>query len=181
MMKTNGSNHLFVNFLNQFRPPWTWCALSMFFLLLDYLSGPHILFPVTFILPVGLAAWFGSRNWALSLAILLPILRFQFIFVWDTPLNSTMVNIANVAIRIIVLTLFALLLSKVAAQARELRQRVDQLEKFLPICSFCKKIRDQDDVWHPVESYISKRTQTRFSHSFCPECAKEHYPEYFKE
>lgn len=51
---------------------------------------------------------------------------------------------------------------------------VKVLRDFLPICSYCRKIRDDEDYWHSVESYISRHTGTRFSHSICPECMKTH-------
>jgi PAS domain S-box-containing protein len=47
---------------------------------------------------------------------------------------------------------------------------VRTLRGILPICSYCKKIRDENDNWQTVESYISRRTDTRFSHSICPAC-----------
>jgi len=50
---------------------------------------------------------------------------------------------------------------------------VKVLEAFLPICSVCKKIRDQDGSWHQLETYISDHSDTKFSHGYCPECAKK--------
>jgi PAS domain S-box-containing protein len=47
---------------------------------------------------------------------------------------------------------------------------VRTLQAILPICSYCKKIRDDKNYWQTVESYISKHTNTRFSHSICPTC-----------
>ena len=44
------------------------------------------------------------------------------------------------------------------------------LQEILPLCSYCRKIRDDEDYWHTVESYVSKHTDTRFSHGICPEC-----------
>lgn len=52
--------------------------------------------------------------------------------------------------------------------------RIRQLEELLPICSYCKKIRDDQQHWDAIESYISKRTDTSFSHSICPECYEVH-------
>jgi len=40
----------------------------------------------------------------------------------------------------------------------------------LPVCAVCKKIRDENGNWHYMESYISARTDTQFTHSYCPEC-----------
>lgn len=54
---------------------------------------------------------------------------------------------------------------------------IKSLQAILPICSYCKKIRDGDGYWSEVEAYISNKTDTRFSHSFCDKCLDEHYPE----
>ena len=56
---------------------------------------------------------------------------------------------------------------------RELRAalaEVRTLREILPICSYCKKIRDDENYWQSVEGYISKHTNTRFSHGICPSC-----------
>ncbi len=58
--------------------------------------------------------------------------------------------------------------------------KVQQLEGILPICSYCKKIRDDDDTWHDMEQYVSNRSQAQFSHGMCPECSKLYFPEVFK-
>jgi len=47
---------------------------------------------------------------------------------------------------------------------------VKQLEGILPICSACKKIREEDSTWMVLEEYISARSGARFSHGLCPEC-----------
>ena len=57
---------------------------------------------------------------------------------------------------------------------------IDMLKGILPLCSFCKKIRDDDNEWHSLEKYISKRSKVEFSHSFCPECGDKHYSEFTK-
>jgi hypothetical protein len=44
------------------------------------------------------------------------------------------------------------------------------LQGILPICSHCKKVRDDQNYWQQVESYISAHSGTRFSHSICPDC-----------
>jgi PAS domain S-box-containing protein len=49
---------------------------------------------------------------------------------------------------------------------------VKSLQEILPICSYCRKIRDDENYWHTVETYISQHTNTRFSHSICPNCMK---------
>lgn len=48
--------------------------------------------------------------------------------------------------------------------------RVKQLQGLLPICSYCKKVRDDHNYWQQVDSYISKHSEVAFSHSICPTC-----------
>ena len=48
---------------------------------------------------------------------------------------------------------------------------VRTLQAFLPICSYCKRIRDDANYWHSVEDYIARHTDTQFSHGICPGCA----------
>jgi CheY-like chemotaxis protein len=63
--------------------------------------------------------------------------------------------------------------SELATRVRELEEaltRVNQLQGLLPICAYCKSIRDDQDYWHRVESYIAKHTSAQFSHGICPDC-----------
>jgi len=47
----------------------------------------------------------------------------------------------------------------------------------VPICSYCKEIRDDKGYWNQVEAYVSRYTEAQFSHSICPKCLKKHFPE----
>ncbi len=65
-------------------------------------------------------------------------------------------------------------------QRKALERALDEIETLhglLPICSYCKKIRDDNGYWSQVEDYISKRSDLDFSHSICPDCMKKHYGE----
>ncbi|TCW61848.1 response regulator [Treponema sp. J25] len=55
--------------------------------------------------------------------------------------------------------------------------RIRKLEGIIPICSHCKKIRDDAGYWTQVEKYISEHTGVMFSHSLCPECAAKFFPQ----
>lgn len=52
---------------------------------------------------------------------------------------------------------------------------IQKLQGLLPICSVCKKIRDEHGDWHRIETYIRDHTGAEFSHGFCPECASKYY------
>jgi sigma-B regulation protein RsbU (phosphoserine phosphatase) len=59
---------------------------------------------------------------------------------------------------------------RVAERILRYTTQVRQLEEMLPICSYCKKIRDDRNYWQQLEGYISERTGSDFSHSVCPDC-----------
>jgi phosphoserine phosphatase RsbU/P len=59
---------------------------------------------------------------------------------------------------------------RVAERILRYATEVRQLEAFLPICGYCKKVRDDHNYWQQIESYINERTGTDFSHSVCPDC-----------
>ena len=54
-------------------------------------------------------------------------------------------------------------------------KEIKTLRGILPICSSCKKIRDDEGFWNHVENYIRERTDAEFSHGICPECADKIY------
>jgi sigma-B regulation protein RsbU (phosphoserine phosphatase) len=62
---------------------------------------------------------------------------------------------------------------KVAERILGLQQRVTALKGLLPICSYCRRIRDDAGAWHGLEDYVMSRTETSFAHTLCPECTSE--------
>ena len=56
-------------------------------------------------------------------------------------------------------------------------QEIRQLRSLIPICSYCRKVRDDDGYWQHVEKYITTHTSSKFTHGMCPDCAREHFPE----
>lgn len=66
--------------------------------------------------------------------------------------------------------------SALADRVNELEEamaNVKQLQGLLPICCYCKKIRDDGNYWHRVESYITGHANVRFSHGICPDCSEK--------
>lgn len=72
-----------------------------------------------------------------------------------------------------VVALNAGLEQRVEERTRELHdalKEVKQLSGLLPICAWCKKIRDDQNHWQSVENYLISKTDTKFTHGICPEC-----------
>ncbi|MDA8433002.1 MAG: response regulator, partial [Nitrospiraceae bacterium] len=62
---------------------------------------------------------------------------------------------------------------------RDALENVKKLSGLLPICSSCKKIRDDRGYWNQIETYISEHSEALFTHGLCDECTKKMYPEYY--
>lgn len=69
-----------------------------------------------------------------------------------------------------VISLQAMLAQQVAA-LRESLEQVRQLEDLLPICAWCKRVRDDKDYWHDLDKYVHRQTGTYFTHGICPQCS----------
>lgn len=67
---------------------------------------------------------------------------------------------------------------KLVSELQTAMDEVKTLSGLLPICSSCKKIRDDSGEWHSIESYLTKNTEAQLTHGFCPECIKRLYPKY---
>jgi sigma-B regulation protein RsbU (phosphoserine phosphatase) len=63
---------------------------------------------------------------------------------------------------------------RVAERILSYTKQIQQLESILPICAYCKKIRNDGDYWEQLESYMNEHAGLDFSHSICPDCYDEH-------
>lgn len=75
---------------------------------------------------------------------------------------------------------FALLFRQLKQEKKELEvalREIKTLKGLLPLCAFCKKIRDDEGYWHNLETYIPSKTDAQFSHGVCPDCLQKHYPD----
>lgn len=61
----------------------------------------------------------------------------------------------------------------VKAQLVDAKEKIQQLEKIIPICASCKKIRDDEGYWNQLESFMTKHRDMTFTHSSCPDCTKK--------
>lgn len=63
---------------------------------------------------------------------------------------------------------------RVAERILSFTRQIKQLESILPICAYCKKIRNDGDYWEQLETYMNEHAGLDFSHSICPDCYDEH-------
>jgi hypothetical protein len=85
--------------------------------------------------------------------------------------NPAPANIPEALLESVVVLVLAIALITLTVR---LLKKIKILEGYLPICSFCKKIR-HDGKWTAIESYVHERSMADFTHGLCPDCAKEMY------
>jgi DNA-binding NtrC family response regulator len=76
---------------------------------------------------------------------------------------------------------YAIERQRLTTELKTALDHIKQLQGMLPICSECKKIRDDKGYWNRIESYISKHSGVEFSHGICPDCAQKLYPELYED
>ena len=152
-----------------------WLLASICIIPLDYFTGPYLdAMVLVYPIPAAMAAWSGARRWSLSLAAALPPVRMLIFHYWgwrapplEAVLDTVLIVLCSIAI--------ALLIFHLRRQALTLRV----LEGMLPICGFCKRIRN-GNAWESLEGFISNHSEAQFSHTFCPACGAKHYADYIE-
>lgn len=158
---------------------------------IDYLTGYEVAFSIFYLIPISLCTWFVRRQ----IGILLSIAGALSWLITDLqaghPYSHPAIPYWNAMVRLgfFLIVTYALAALRTSQERKEwligeletTLAKVKLLEGILPVCSFCKKIRDENDRWYTMEGYITSHSEAQFSHTFCPDCAKEHYPEYFSE
>jgi DNA-binding response OmpR family regulator len=74
-----------------------------------------------------------------------------------------------------------ILLQQQKAELKATLSRLKILEGIIPICMYCKNIRNDTDAWEKLEAYLSSHTNAQLSHGICPDCLKTQFPQYAKK
>lgn len=156
-------------------------ALALVVIVLDWATGPYIRFPIAFVLPVYSMGWQYGRWPGIWLAYAMLAIRLAYSFYWDNAIPHWLLYEAlNTVIRAAVLTLIASLADQVRKREEKLQREIVKLEGILPICGYCKKIRNEENEWEQMEEYITRHSEAEFSHSICPDCMQLHYGDLLK-
>jgi hypothetical protein len=154
-----------------------WVVLAAALLWIEYATGLHRQFPLLYVIPVSLAAWYSGKWPALGLAMAVPAVHLAFA-AQDSPGTDLAAVGAQTAFRTTVVFVMVLWFARLSEHEHAHERKVQALERLLPICSFCKSIRNDVGEWERLEGYISRRSETKFSHGVCPSCQRIHYAEF---
>jgi len=70
---------------------------------------------------------------------------------------------------------------KLIADLKKALDEIDTLRGFIPICAYCKKIRNDENYWEQIDVYLQKHTLAKISHGLCQDCAEKLYPDIVKK
>jgi len=152
-----------------------WALVGVALIAADYLIASDSQFPVLYVIPVTLAAWYSGRWPAVALAVVVPAFHVVFLMLMMPATESAMLLATMTVARAAVIVVMALWFARLSEHERQLLRYVVKLEGLLPICSVCKSIRNEKDAWEPLEAFISNRSDADFTHGLCPRCVARHY------
>jgi hypothetical protein len=138
-----------------------WSGVACWILWADYLSAMNVSFPLSYILPVLLAANSGQRTLSFVVALAMPIGRAILLArgAWNTADDP----VVTCVIQSFVLALIAFLVDR-------RRREIGTLRRLLRVCAWCKRVHVRDAVWEPIEAFFAQRSGDRFTHGMCPAC-----------
>jgi len=132
-------------------------------------------YPDNWLLPVGLAVQAGLLVLRIGDVLATGTVRD---YMASGPVEGILVIVSYSASILIIIGLIVLNSQRTERDLQSAMAEVKTLRGIVPICSSCKRIRDDDGYWNAVETYVHEHTEAQFSHSLCPDCAQRLYPEY---
>jgi len=169
----------------------TICLLLATIIFIADLSIPlGVAMGVPYVVVILISLWLPDKKVILLAGIICSLLT--LIAFWYKPAVSDMWKVVfnrSIALFVIWVTVILGLQRKRLEQKKEeaILEREKAIEKIrvlqgmLPICSSCKKIRNDDGYWTQIEDYIRDNSEAEFSHSICPECTQRLYPDIYKK
>jgi hypothetical protein len=153
--------------------------LYLFYCFLYFLLRPRIpQFSAFSLIPILLVA-IHNKKWGLLIAFINFPVHIFLLFVLGEPFFSSLKAISIPFSAFLVIAFITSLLVELNKKNKEIIQKLHRkieenkkLKQLVPICSECKKIRDDAGFWNHLEDFISKNSKIEFTHGYCPECSK---------
>lgn len=158
------------------------CAGVLVLAWVDWRTGRDLNFFIFYFAPVSAAAWYLGLRTSVLLSLLSATVWYLANDMGGLPDTARFYAIWNTGIRLVSFLCIGFSIARmrqaldqeqaIAGALRKALSDIRVLEAVLPVCAQCKKIRNDEGTWEAMEAYISTRSDTRFSHGYCPECEK---------
>jgi len=179
----------FFDYLAKKPTPFIWAVgllLNLIIGVTDYLTGVDLRIEIFYLIPIGILSWLVNRYAGIIMSVVSTITTVTANLLAGQVIVNYFIYYWNILVHFGFFIVAVYLISEEKIISDNNKILIDKLHKsldeiktlsgLLPICSACKKIRDDDGYWRQIEHYISEYTDTRFSHSICPDCKEKLYP-----
>jgi len=148
---------------------------------LDLATGTRIRLGPIYALPVMLASWNLGGRWGVAAALFSAFLwhgiqvivlhesGITFYRSWD--MANGVLSFLAIAYAVLWAKRILLRVEEANVQLRDALEQVRTLEGLLPICAWCRKVRDDRGIWERIETYVTKHSNATWTHGICPDCA----------
>jgi len=150
---------------------------------LNFLTGYEISFSIFYLIPTAYALWQLGKHLALATAFISATVWFISDMATGHTFSHPMIPVWNAAVRLGFFVVFVFLANRWRTAYQKKQQLIVDLQKALekikvlsgliPICSYCKSMRDDEGYWQQVEAYVQAHSDATFTHSICPDCLEK--------
>lgn len=168
-------------------PTWLWALISLGLIILigemHRLTGYELNIFVFYFVPISISAWFIGFSASMGLAILSAIVWFWTDSLAGNVYSSHFYAVWNTMVRLISFIAIGWSVHKIRRtldlarttleELKRAHSEIKVLEGILPICMTCKKIRNEAGKWERLEVFIGERSNTQFTHGYCPDCGNK--------
>ncbi|MFA5367230.1 MAG: hypothetical protein WC333_05080 [Dehalococcoidia bacterium] len=148
---------------------------------IDYITGYEFGFFVLYFIPIAIASWLFGIRYAAFFSVASAIVWVLSDRYSGHTYDHVLYLVWNAIIRLLAFLLIGLFLSRIHILLAEERKftgdlnralnEIKTLSELLPICAWCKRVRDDKGYWQQLEEYVKTHTEVQFSHGLCQDCA----------
>jgi hypothetical protein len=150
-------------------------ALIAAIALLDFLTGRDISFSIFYVFPIFTASWYVGKNAGLVLALLSSVLWLIADVAGTEPASHVLIPGWNAVVRLVFFVLVGVSVPYLKLQLHASNEAIQKLSALLPLCAWCKNIRDANGRWSRLETYLEEEKGIEVTHGICPDCIEKYY------
>jgi len=144
---------------------------------LDLVTGPEISFSIFYVAPIFAVSWLVGWDAGLGLALLSGILSCLVDQSGGKMYDSIMIPYWNATVRTVFFVFVGVGVPFLKKELKKSSDALNKLSRLLPICAWCKRIRNDSGSWHRLEEYLESSSGLEVTHGICPCCIKKYYPD----
>lgn len=176
-----GSQSLITTLINRIRTMHTLIKLTAavliigFVAFLDYQSGTELSFSIFYVFPVLATSWFVGHRSALAMAILSSTLWLVVDLASQVTYSHYLIPGWNALVRLVFFVAIGVVVPHLRLELHHSHLALKHLTELLPMCAWCRNIRDVQGAWSSLEEYIETHTGSEVTHGICPKCIDKYF------